>query len=153
NSSPPTRTFEYTFNGWLDHVIDPTGTQIDYLYDDVGNRIERRSALTAGAAPTGCGSVSTATCVRQTWAYGDLGRPIERTDAAGRTTTTSYDAAGRISATADPSGRTETYSYGVNGYGPTHSIVYGDGATDFTVTHQMDLLGRRTSLTDPTGTT
>lgn len=148
----PTRSFTYTDTGWVDTATDANGTQVNYDYDLRGNRTQRQSTTTAGAAPASCTTSSVATCVLQTWVYNPLGQLTETSDGLGRVTEHTYDTAGRSYQITDPSDRRESRTYDSAGRldESTYEIL---GGTSFAVSHDYDPAGRRTKLTDPGGET
>ena len=84
-----------------------------------------------------------------TYVYDPLGRVISTTDPDGHTTSYRHDAAGQTTATVNAEGETTEYAY--DAAGELTDIDYSDGTTpDVSETYDAD--GRRTKLTDGTGT-
>ncbi|MEO1059493.1 MAG: hypothetical protein AAFY28_21515, partial [Actinomycetota bacterium] len=73
---------------------------------------------------------------------------IAQIDRLGQRTDIAYDANGRIERVDDPSGRTTNHSY--NLAGELENRAFADGTS---ITYNYDAMGRRTSMTDPTGST
>ena len=92
-----------------------------------------------------------------TYGYDPLGRQTTVTDPLNRTTTNGYDPAGRLISKQDPGGncaavpKTACTTLTYDDAGQLTKIDYSDPATP-DVTNVYDNLGRRTAMTDGTGT-
>jgi RHS repeat-associated protein len=128
-------TTKQTFNadGELTQVTRPDGSILKTERDADGNTI---------AQIDGAGHATT-------YAYDPLGRVISTTDPDGHSTSYRYDAAGHETAMVNAEGETTEYVYDAGG--ELTNIGYSDPTTpDVSATYDAD--GRRTKLTDGTGT-
>ena len=82
------------------------------------------------------------------WEYNLAGELVAQIDRLGQRTDIGYDPNGRIAAVADPSGRTTNHTYNPNGELEARS--FGDGTI---ISYSYDNMGRRVSMSDPTGIT
>jgi RHS repeat-associated protein len=127
-----TTLYRYDAAGRLTTVIDGDGNETGYGYDAAGRLISVTNAM---------GAVTR-------FAYDAAGHEISDTDPLGRTTLRAYDAAGNMVTFTDPAGHVQHLSYDGD-----HRLI-GWTADDGTqVSYTYDKLGRRTSMTDATGTT
>jgi RHS repeat-associated protein len=128
-----------TTNTWdldneLTKVTRANGTALQYAYDANGNQTSQIDGL---------GHTTT-------YSYDPLNRLISLTDPLNRVTSYAYDPAGnRISQTA-PGALVTTYSY--DAANELTGIAYSDGQTP-NASYNYDANGRRTGMTDGTGTT
>ena len=146
-------TTTYDAAGHAVSMTDPAGRRVDYTYDDNNRPV----------SATGIGLVADEGGQPRNVNFGSLvydpgGRPIQRTDALGRSTTIAYDAADRPVSTTligyvnrDGTSRDivlEATTYDAAG-NPTE-VVAGGGRRNTVHTH--DEAGRRVATTlDPTG--
>ena len=171
-----TTTYVHDGDGELTKLTDPLGDSTSYTYDGDGNRVSETNAdgqtttfaydadnektqttrpdgSTTKTSYDGAGDVLTQTDGNghvTTYAYDPLNRTASVTDANGHATTYTHDGAGNVLTAVDPSGRTTSYSYDVDNR--LTGVSYSDGTTP-KVTETYDADGRRTSMTDGTGTT
>ncbi|GAA2010157.1 RHS repeat-associated core domain-containing protein [Nakamurella flavida] len=87
---------------------------------------------------------------KTTYSYDGQGRTVGTTDPDNRKSTITVDHAGRVTASTDALGRKVTPTS--NAAGQITKLTYSDGVTP-TVSYGYDADGRRTTLTDGTGTT
>jgi RHS repeat-associated protein len=126
-----TTTYTYDPNGLLSALTDALGGTVKLGYDATGNEV----SLTEPDGNT------------TTYAYDAAGNPIKTTDPLGRVTTHTYDQANELTSTTDGRGITATYAY--DSSGELASATVPGQSVSFT----HDALGRRTSMSDSTGTT
>jgi RHS repeat-associated protein len=140
-----TASFVYDLADNLVTVTDPLGAATDYAYDSRGRRVSRTDDD---------GNV-------ETWSYFDDGKIESYTDPLvlvgqdPQTTSYTYDTAGRLATVADPSDRTTTYSYSASGLVTQRLYEMPGMVGTITETHDFGydaVTGRRTSMTDPSGT-
>lgn len=124
--------FSYDLVGRLTKATDANGGETLFSYDGRGNLIERTDALDGV----------------ESYTYDKADRLIEQSDPLMRTSFRKYDSAGRLAETIDPSGRSVAYSW--DAANQLISRSYLDGSS---VSFSYDLAGRRTQMTDWTGTT
>jgi RHS repeat-associated protein len=124
--------FRYDAAGQITEIIDPNGSITRYGYDETGHLTMVTDAK---------GSVSR-------YAYDATGRLTSAADPLGRTTTLAYDSAGNLITVADPSGHAQQMTYDGNRR-LTGRTAEGAVGVSFT----YDAAGRRSSMTDATGTT
>jgi RHS repeat-associated protein len=157
-----TQLYSYAYNpfGHVTNSVDPVGRTMTYVYDT--NAIDLRE-------------------IRQTRAgnnellfkgsYNSQHLPLTMTDAAGQTTTCTYNVRGQLLSVTDPKNETTTCTYDTNGFvlsivGPlpgTNDVIsatydgYGRFRTTtdesgYTLTFDYDNLDRPTRVTGPDGT-
>jgi RHS repeat-associated protein len=114
-------------------ITRPGGSELHFAYDAVGNRTSVKDGLDH----------------ETTFIYDALDRQRSQTDAKGRTTGYSYDRSSRQTALTDPAGRTTTLEYDLASQ--LQSIDYSDDETP-QVGYDYDALGRRSQMTDGSGT-
>jgi RHS repeat-associated protein len=124
--------FLYDAAGQLTETTNPNGSITRYGYDESG-----RLTMVTDAK----GSLSRYT-------YDSAGRLTSATDPLGQTTTLMYDSAGNLISVTDPSGQSQHMTYDANRR-LTGRTADGTPAVSFT----YDAAGRRSSMTDATGTT
>jgi YD repeat-containing protein len=129
-----TTTYSYDADGQLTAVHMPDGTTSQATYGADGE-------ITAAIDPAGG---------RRAFTYDALGRTATVTDQLGRKMTFAYDAADNLTSSTDAMGVTTTNTYDADNQ--LLSTSFSDGATP-TVSYTYDADGRRTSMTDGTGTT
>lgn len=171
-----TTHFSYDDDGHTLSVTDPLGHTATSTYDGDGHETSSTDANqhTTSYSYDLAGRLTTTTrpdTTTLTSSYDADGNTTAQTDAATHATTYSYDPAGRLSSTTDPLNRTTSYTYDTAGRRITTTnpdsqitsdsydnanrltgIDYSDTATP-DVTYTYDNNGRRTSMTDGTGTT
>ncbi|WP_327370726.1 RHS repeat-associated core domain-containing protein [Streptomyces sp. NBC_01217] len=176
---PPARgCTTYGYDGWGNRTTttDPLGHTTEAAYDANGNRtsttdgnnkktaygydaadqnttVTRPDASVLKTAYNADGTVAKTTDgagADTTYGYDAQGRQTTRTDPSNHTTTSAYDAAGNLTKVTDPSDRTTTYTYDPAGNATT--VDYSDSATPDVTNIEYDAAGRRTSMTDGTGT-
>ncbi|HWH93963.1 MAG TPA: RHS repeat-associated core domain-containing protein [Baekduia sp.] len=145
----------YDANGNVASVADARGNATAYTYD-ANNR------NTKTTRPDG-------TTLRQ--AYDPKGTMVSQTDGAGNSTTYTLDSGDHPSSVTDPLGRTTTFEYGSVGQlqhatdplghfasydydtNDQLSSIYYWGGSSTSVSYGYDATGRRTSMSDQTGST
>jgi RHS repeat-associated protein len=175
--TPSGSTTEYTYDaaGQEIEVTNPAGAVLSTTYDGAGRpeTVTDADGRTVTSRYDGTGRV--VSLVRgdgsvMAWEYDAAGQQTAYTDAAGASTTYAYDAAGRETARTDPAGRLTTSTYDLVGNlisttAPDGTVVsraydalarlvaidYADDTPD--VAYAYDPAGRRTAMTDGTGTT
>ncbi len=85
------------------------------------------------------------------WSYSSLGQPLTFTDGLNRQTAWTYDVAGRMQTRTDARGSGSALTYGYNLRDQQTSLTAP--GLSVPITMQYDAQGRRTSMTDATGTT
>ncbi len=124
-------TYAYDAAGQLEAITDALGGTVQFAYDGVGN-------VTSVTDPAG---------IQRTYAYDDDGNLVSATAPAEGTTTYTYDRAGRPETVRDGRGVTITTSFDESSRLTTIGTPIG------AIQYGYDSIGRRTSMTDPTGTT
>jgi RHS repeat-associated protein len=171
NPDGGTTYYSYDAEGNQVQVTDPSGKVTSNSYDD-DNRLVSTTAGVNGSAPsttayaydlapgTGtCQAIAGATyCTTTTNPdvgvttdyYNSRDELIDETLPGGQSSQYAYDAAGNKTTMTNAAGQTATYGYDAD-YHLT-SVSYSDPGTP-NVTYTYDADGRRTSMTDGTGTT
>ncbi len=170
-----TTTYTYDAAGQLTETTDPLGHTTRYTYDAGGNQVSvtdsnghvtnstydadseqtqvtRADGTTTKTTYDGNGNVLTQTDGSDhttTYSYDPLNRVVTTTDPLGRTTTNSYDGDGNLVSQLDAAGKTTTYSYDADNQ--LTGINYSSDTTP-NVTQAYDVDGRRTEMTDGSGT-
>lgn len=129
-----TTAYTYDADDRVTGVRRPDGTTLGYGYDAIGNLTSQSD---------GAGQMTR-------YGYDVLDRLEAVTDPLARTTRMSYDLAGRRTGTTDAAGRTTAASY--DAAGQLMAVDFSDAATP-DVSFGYDQLGRRSTMTDGTGTT
>ena len=115
-----TTTTVYDAVGRVKSVTDPLGRQTQYVYDNLGRKIETIAPDPGTGSPTtlygydlDSNLISTTDPLGHTTSYhcDAFNRQTQVIDALGNTATTQYDVVGDVTATTDPLGRTTTYQY------------------------------------------
>ena len=127
-------TTSYTLLGQPDTVTHPDNSTTKYQYTGDG---------TTAAVTNPDGGITTYT-------YNDAGQTLTRTLPGDITTTYTYDGAGRLQATKQNDNSTVTRTY--DQAGRVTDLTYG-GTGTAGVHYEYDKAGRRTLMTDGTGTT
>ncbi|HZQ28304.1 MAG TPA: DUF6531 domain-containing protein, partial [Acidimicrobiales bacterium] len=155
-------TQHYDANGNLDSSVDANGNGTSYTYDAAGQLLTvtrpdtttlRNDYWADGSLHNQYDGANQAT----TYAYDALGRVTSVTDPLLRVTAYGYDPAGNLVTKKDPGGScsapvsgctTRTY----DAANQLTSVTYSDGTTPNVSGLQYDADGRRTTMTDGTGT-
>jgi RHS repeat-associated protein len=145
--------YEYNPRGQQIAQISPSGAVTRYRYDAAGQCVE---TVDANDSPTVFGYDDAGHLTEVTdpkggvtrYGYDAAGQQISRTDPLGRTSTRGYDAAGNLISFTDPAGHVQHLAYDAARRLIQHTA---DDAAE--VTYGYDPYGRRTSMTDVTGTT
>ncbi|MEJ8304782.1 RHS repeat-associated core domain-containing protein [Saccharibacillus sacchari] len=124
-------SYGYDIQGQLILVAEANGEQTRYGYDLLGNLTQTTDA--AGN-------------VKQN-RFDEVGRRVQTTDKSGNAAKNYYNADGTLARSIDRNGNAFTYTYDARG----NLIAQSDA--EETVTFTVDRLGKRTSMTDRTGTT
>jgi RHS repeat-associated protein len=134
-TDPNGRKSSYGFDrdNELTKVTQADGTTLSNGYDSNGNQTTQVNGL--GYATT--------------YGYDALDRLTSSTDPLKRTTAYAYDGAGNLTKVTDPSGQIASLAY--DAANELTTVTYSDGKTP-NVTYAYDAAGRRTSMTDGTGT-
>lgn len=173
--SGATMTTSYDADGNPLRAVDADGNVTVSSYDADNELISRTSGYGSPAASSTsysydadgvrtCQAVGQASCVSgnpntTTYSYADAAYPAAATSRTtpataaapgGATTMESYDSDGRLTASTNPRG--QTASYGYDSAGELTSIHYSDGVTP-NVSYGYDADGRRTAMSDGTGST
>jgi RHS repeat-associated protein len=176
NPSLFTTAFSYNPFGDVTSIIDPLGHTTSIAYDPNQNAIKVTDPNKNATQYTYDADNELVKLLRPDGTvlangYEADGRLSSQTDGNNNTTAYAYDALGRLMAMSDPLGRTTLYSY--DGAGNLIALVNASGAvttmaydaanqlvgvaystnTAANVTFAYDAAGRRTSMTDGTGTT
>jgi RHS repeat-associated protein len=128
-----TTTYRYDPDDELIQTTQPDGSTANTGYDADGNLVSQ----TDGNGHT------------TSYSFNGLNQTASSTDPDGRTTKYTHDGVGNLLTEVNPSGQTTTYSYDADRR--ITAIAYSDGTTP-AVHETYDADGRRTSLTDGTGT-
>ncbi|OLR92374.1 hypothetical protein BJP25_20000 [Actinokineospora bangkokensis] len=118
----------------IDAEVDPYGRRTEYTYDASG----RPTAVTELAGTAGAYTAAQTT-------YGPFDQPLVVTDAAGKTTTNTYDAKGNLLTSTDGAGRKATFTRTSTGQVATATSASG-GVTTYTYE-----AGAPVSVKDPLG--
>lgn len=146
----------YDGDGNVASVKDPVGNLTQYSYNAANQQTKATrpdgTQLTTtydadGRLASQCDGKNNCT----TYGYDGQGRATSVTDPKGRATRSSFDAAGRLLSTTDATNLTTTYAY--NADNQVTSKTYNDGGKTPNVSYGYDGVGRRTSMSDGTGTT
>jgi RHS repeat-associated protein len=148
----------YDLNANKISVTDPDGHATGYAYDaaDQLTTVNRADGTSLGYGYDADGSrTSSRDGANQTatTAYNDAAFPwlaTSETDRLNRTTSVDYDRAANRAHLVDPSSRTTTLGY--DAANQLTSVNYSDPATSDVTSIGYDADGRRTSMTDGTGT-
>jgi RHS repeat-associated protein len=133
-----THMSQFNQNGNITQSIDPMGRTVDYSYD--GNGIDvQQIAVHNGSSLE----------INETISNNAYHLPASVTDAAGQTTTFTYNSFGEVLTVTDPLNEVTTYSYDSSGYLQSITGPAPGAVTSFT----YDLAGRIQSITDPEGYT
>jgi RHS repeat-associated protein len=145
----------YDLDGHVVSSTDGNGKTSTVTYDAVGQATQATAADgtvtktdynadgTVADAIDGLGA-------KTSYSYDGQGRKSSRTDPDSRVVRTTSDPAGRMTGSTDAAGRTTTMTY--NAAGELVSVAYSDSATAG-VSFTYDQAGRKTAMTDGTGTT
>jgi RHS repeat-associated protein len=149
-----TATATYDANRNRTMVTDPLGRQTSYTYDADNEmtkvtRADQSTWTSTFDADANLTSQVNGLGNATTYAYDALNRVTSTIDPLNRATRFGYDGAGRTTTVTDAAGQVASYSYDAANE-PT-GITYSDGKTP-NVAYAYDAVGRRTSMTDGTGT-
>jgi RHS repeat-associated protein len=145
----------YTATGTVDTVTDSLGNVTDLAYDPLGHLTSTRQAdgTTTSTGYDAAGNVTSQTDAaghQTTYAYDAANRPTSVTDPLGNKASTTWTGLNLPATVTDPLGKTTTYRY--DDAGRLTDVRYVDtGMTDLRFGY--DAAGRRTTMTDATGTT
>ena len=134
---------------------DANGNQTTYGYNPANARtaVIRPDHSTLTTSYNGDGTVASTTDASghaTVYTYDPQGHRVSSTDPDQRSTTYTYDPAGNLLTTTDPLGRTTTDSY--DAAAELTAITYSGSTTPAVSAISYDPDGRRTSMTDGTGT-
>jgi RHS repeat-associated protein len=162
---------EYNAAGNVLKTTDPLGRTTTYSYD--ANGIDLLAVYQENPAGASTDDYGMAADKLASYTYNSLHEPLTSTDAAGQTTTNTYNAAGQIltrTVVRSGSNETTTWNYDSNGYlqsitgpisGSGESFTYDafgrvgtqtDTANNYTLIFEYDALNRPTKVTYPDGT-
>jgi RHS repeat-associated protein len=136
-------------------ATDGDGNLTKYTFDaaDQQTVVTRADNSTITTAYNGDGTVNTvkdAAGAITSYGYDAQGRQTSATNPDNRVTTSGYDPVGHPNTVKDPAGATTTTSY--DPAGRATAVTYSDGATSNVTGIGYDADGRRTTMTDGTGT-
>jgi RHS repeat-associated protein len=131
-------TYEYNSFGNNTRLIDPVGRTFSYLYAENGIDLLEIRQIRAGQNQ-----------LISKMAYGDHHLRTSSTDAAGRTTTYTYNGCGQIQTQTNAKNETITYQYDAEGYLTSIEGPLPQASTSFT----YDAYGRMRTSTDVAGYT
>lgn len=145
----------YDADGDKTSTTDGDGNLTKYTFDaaDQQTVITRADTTTVTTTYNGDGTANTvkdAAGAITTYGYDAQGRQTTGTNPDNRITTTGYDSVGHPTTLKDPAGATTTTSY--DPAGRLTAISYSDSATPNVTGIGYDADGRRTAMTDGTGT-
>ena len=153
-------TRHYDVEGNVDYDIDAQGNRTEYFYDAAGQAVTTKRAdgteLRTTYWPDGSVKETLDGAQAATrYDYDAQGRVSSATDPNNRKTVYGYDPAGNLRTKADaggscPGAACTSYAYDVADQ--LKSISYGDGTTPNVTNIGYDPLGRRTAMTDGSGT-
>jgi RHS repeat-associated protein len=129
----------YDANGDVTQSIDPAGRETDYVY--AGTPVFGLDLIEVTQKNGGNNEELFAAT------YNTTHLPLTTTDAAGQTTTNSYNGFGQPLTITDPLGETTTMAYDVNGYLQTVTGAIPGSTTTYT----YDSAGRVATVTDSEG--
>lgn len=163
NPEAHSTTRHYDADSNLDASTDGNGKTTAFAFDPAGQlvAVNRPDGTTLQNAywPDGKLKSQTDGAGRSTnFAYDPLGRLTTVTDPLGRVTKYGYDRAGNLVSRQDPNGNcsaapnTGCTTFGYDPADQLTSITYSDGVTPNVTNVQYDAVGRRTAMTDGTGT-
>ncbi|MBV8278127.1 MAG: hypothetical protein JO170_23095, partial [Verrucomicrobia bacterium] len=140
DNSGTTQLSQFSYNGLgnVTSAIDPAGRTTQYTYAPNGIDVIEVQHYNGSSYDT----VSTAV-------YNSQHLPTQTTDAAGQTTSTTYNNFGEVTTSTDPKNETTTNSYDSNGF--LQKIVDALGGTQASFTY--DSVGRVETYTDVNGFT
>jgi RHS repeat-associated protein len=162
---------DYNSAGMVIRAVDPAGRTTTYSYD--ANGIDLLAVYQENPAGASTDDYGMAADKLASYTYNSLHEPLTSTDAAGQTTTNTYNAAGQIltrTVVRSGSNETTTWNYDSNGYlqsitgpisGSGESFTYDafgrvgtqtDTANNYTLIFEYDALNRPTKVTYPDGT-
>ncbi len=129
----------YTSAGKVDTSTDPQGRITKYIYaePDEEDLLEVRN-VTGGVSE-----------LLSKMTYDTNHHPLTVTDAAGQTTTYTYNSAGQVATITNPKNETTTFSYDASGYLSSITGAVAGSTTTFT----YDTMGRVHTVTGPDGLT
>jgi RHS repeat-associated protein len=167
--------YDYNAAGKITRLVDPLGRTTTYHYD--ANGIDLLTVYQENPAGASTDDFGMAADKLASYTYNSLHEPLTVTDAAGQTTTNTYNTQGQMLTRAvmrSGSNETTTWSYDSNGYlqgitGPLTSATTGftydafgrvqtqttadkPGSPGYTLTYEYDALNRITKVTYPDGT-
>ena len=150
----------YNSMGNMTNSIDPVGRTFSYIY--ATNNVDLLQKVMTHNGKNE---------VQSTIAYDSQHHPLTITDAAGQTTTNTYNSRGQLFTTANQKNELTIYNYDANGYltnivghlqnsndvtsftydsfGRVHTMTDTEG---YTLTYTYDAFDRKTSVTHPDGT-
>jgi len=137
-----TQLYYYDYNsiGNMTNSIDPVGRTFSYIY--ATNNVDLLQVIMTHKGKHE---------VQRSMTYNSQHLPLRITDAAGQTTTNSYNVSGQLLTTANPKGELTTFNYDQNGY-LTNIIGHLQNSSDYT-SFTFDSFGRVHTATDTEGYT
>ncbi|MDQ2739635.1 MAG: type IV secretion protein Rhs, partial [Actinomycetota bacterium] len=150
-----TMTASFDADGDRTSATDGDGNVTKYTFDAADRQtvVTRADNSTITTSYNGDGTVNTvkdAAGAITSYGYDSQGRQSTATNPDNRVTTTGYDSVGHPTTVKDPAGATTTTSY--DPAGRVTAITYSDGSTPNVTGIGYDGDGRRTAMTDGTGT-
>ena len=147
-----TSSAEYDAANRLVKTIDALGNATSYTVDGAGRRTAMTDAL-GGVVRLEYNAAGDTTKVTDpagvvvTYGYDAAGRRNAQTDGLGKKQQWAYDSAGRMTSWTNARGQATNYTYDAVG------ALTGTTGPDGPTTHTYDNAGRRTAMSDATGTT
>lgn len=162
NGTSQIHRYEHNAKGFVTKSTDPKGRQTSYCYDANGIDLKevRQTTGRPSTDPSPCGGTAGTAGINDLTqsfgAYTEGHQPLSITDAAGQTTTYTYNSFGQVLTVTTPQRagypteqRTTTYAYDSDGHLSTVTAPFPGAVTTYT----YDGYGRVRTVTSPDGYT